>query len=574
MASSLSSSSPRSADSSKKENVGTSELSGFDFVQSLLQQQQSQSAVETFSELHDQIAGPSQEKYYSRLLPTSRPTTGEQYGFHVDLDKCSGCKSCVVACHSLNGLEEDESWRRVGAMVIGEPEPEIHYVTTACHHCQDPGCLSGCPVAAYEKDHETGIVKHLDDQCIGCKYCTMTCPYEVPQYSKRLGIVRKCDMCSQRLAVGEAPACVQACPNEAIEIRLVQHDATFATELVPGAPESSITKPTTEFCSANEQNLAALAIAQDDACDQPAENHWPLAVMLVLTQASVGLLLSERLASALGLSRASLAGNSISLVQQGAILFSTILALIGLGIAPKHLGQPLRAWKIFLGLRTSWLSREGVLFGKYFAALIAAVAVIGIPGFSPFVTTRAWLPSWTSAAWIWATTGLGLAGVYASAMIYVVTRRELWQMKTTCTLFFGTAFVPGLLGFALVQSLVQGSTSLTLLATCFVLGAAKLTWEHLLLWGSVRYSDSPLRSRSKRLISQHLAMLRSLRYGFGAIAIGAVLMALVLQLALPVSDSAGIALLGFSCLAMLVGELTERLLYFSSVVTKRMPGTL
>jgi ferredoxin len=61
----------------------------------------------------------------------------------------------------------------------------------------------------------------LDDQCIGCQYCVFTCPYEVPQYSEKMGIVRKCDMCTDRLSAGEAPACVQACPNQAISIRVV-----------------------------------------------------------------------------------------------------------------------------------------------------------------------------------------------------------------------------------------------------------------------------------------------------------------------------------------------------------------
>ena len=70
--------------------------------------------------------------------------------------------------------------------------------------------MHGCPVGAYEKDALTGIVRHLDDQCIGCRYCMLTCPYEVPQYSVRKGIVRKCDMCADRLAESEAPACVQA----------------------------------------------------------------------------------------------------------------------------------------------------------------------------------------------------------------------------------------------------------------------------------------------------------------------------------------------------------------------------
>ena len=99
--------------------------------------------------------------------------------------------------------------------------PFLQHVTTACHHCLDPACLTGCPVKAYDKDPETGIVRHFDDQCIGCQYCVFMCPYDVPQYSRTKGIVRKCDMCHDRLAVGEAPACVQSCPNQAIRIRTV-----------------------------------------------------------------------------------------------------------------------------------------------------------------------------------------------------------------------------------------------------------------------------------------------------------------------------------------------------------------
>ena len=92
-------------------------------------------------------------------------------------------------------------------------------VTTACHHCLDPACANGCPTLAYEKDQSTGIVHHLDDQCMGCRYCEMKCPYEAPKYNDNLGIIRKCDMCQSRLEINEAPACVQACPNEAIDAR-------------------------------------------------------------------------------------------------------------------------------------------------------------------------------------------------------------------------------------------------------------------------------------------------------------------------------------------------------------------
>ena len=58
--------------------------------------------------------------------------------------------------------------------------PVLQHVTTACHHCLDPACLNACPVDAYEKDPVTGIVRHLDDQCFGCQYCTLACPYDAP----------------------------------------------------------------------------------------------------------------------------------------------------------------------------------------------------------------------------------------------------------------------------------------------------------------------------------------------------------------------------------------------------------
>src|SRR5689334_15755167 len=193
------------------------------FLEELLTEQQELTAVERFSQFHEQTRQPLQARYYSSLLPAASPGPGEQYAFEVDLDRCSGCKACVTACHSLNGLDEHETWRDVGLLHGGSVTlPVLQHVTTACHHCLDPACMNVCPTRAYEKDAVTGIVKHLDDQCFGCQYCILACPYEVPKYSAKRGIVRKCDMCSQRLAVGEAPACVQACPHEAIRIAVVK----------------------------------------------------------------------------------------------------------------------------------------------------------------------------------------------------------------------------------------------------------------------------------------------------------------------------------------------------------------
>ena len=133
-------------------------------IEAYLIEQQSLSAVDRFSQRHAGESVPLQSRYYRDLMPLSPPKPGQQYAFEVDLDSCSGCKACVTACHELNGLDEDETWRSVGLLLGGTTElPILQHVTSACHHCLEPACLLGCPVNAYAKDPLTGIVKHLDD---------------------------------------------------------------------------------------------------------------------------------------------------------------------------------------------------------------------------------------------------------------------------------------------------------------------------------------------------------------------------------------------------------------------------
>ena len=264
---------------------------GQGLIEALLAEQQALSAVDRFSQDHSGGRVPLQSKYYRDLIPATGPRTGEQYAFEVDLDACSGCKACVTACHSLNGLEEDELWRNVGLLHGGSAElPVLQHVTTACHHCVEPACLDGCPVNAYEKDAVTGIVRHLDDQCIGCQYCILKCPYDVPRYSKSKGIVRKCDMCQDRLADGEAPACVQACPSQAIRIRIVDThqvlEETEGNQFLPGAPEPGYTIPTTVYKT--DKPLPRNLLPADYYSSRPQHGHLPLVFMLVLTQMSVG----------------------------------------------------------------------------------------------------------------------------------------------------------------------------------------------------------------------------------------------------------------------------------------------
>ncbi|MGZ3406994.1 MAG: DmsC/YnfH family molybdoenzyme membrane anchor subunit, partial [Polyangia bacterium] len=134
----------------------------------LLSEQQDATAVERFARRHDADDLAPEVRRYRDLIPLRLPRAGQQYAFEVDLDSCTGCKACVTGCHSLNGLDDGEVWRTVGLLHGGTAQaPAQQTVTTACHHCVEPACMLGCPVRAYEKDPITGIVKHLDDQCIG-----------------------------------------------------------------------------------------------------------------------------------------------------------------------------------------------------------------------------------------------------------------------------------------------------------------------------------------------------------------------------------------------------------------------
>lgn len=544
-------------------------------VDLLLDEQARTSAVDSFSVFHDQLddgatGAPAQAKYYTSLIPANPPSPAEQYAFEVNLDTCSGCKACVVACHTLNGLEEDESWRRVGSVSSSAANetygPTLRHVTTACHHCADPACLNGCPVKAYEKSPKTGIVKHLDDQCIGCKYCTMMCPYEVPKYSKRLGIVRKCDMCSQRISNGEAPACVQSCPNEAIAIRLVSKSELEPvgadSRLVPGAPLSSITHPSTVYRSSD---IDALVDAQpmDAGIDHAHESHWPLAAMLCCTQASVGVLLLERLGTLFAPS---------SEVNSVALLVALALAALGLGIAPLHLGQPLRAWRVFLGLRTSWLSREAVLLGKYIGAVacLAGLSWSSYLGVNPLseTTTRSIVEAGT-----WMAVGLGLAGLFSSGMIYVATRRELWNGQLTTLQYLGTTVSAGATCYLAVMvgtgtpAAPRWAAAVGGIAVIFF--AFVFAWEWRFRLGPDRQTDSTMQIRSRRVVRRELQIQKRLRICTAAVTLAALACCLVgyesgIRFPLAVVASS-------ACVA---SEMSSRLLYFSSIVFDRMPGGL
>jgi formate dehydrogenase iron-sulfur subunit len=530
-----------------------------DLVDRLLEEQRSLTAVERFSARHD--AGlPDQEAYYKALLPLRDPAPGEQFGFEVDLDRCSGCKACVTACHSLNGLDDGETWRAVGLLHETKSRPVQQHVTTACHHCAEPGCAQGCPVLAYEKDAITGIVTHLDDQCIGCQYCILKCPYDVPQYHEKKGIVRKCDMCVGRLRAGEAPACVQACPTQAIRITIVdlesiRRDAEASFNL-PGAPAAAATLPTTRYVSA--RGLAPGLVPVNAAQVRAEHAHWPLVLMLTASQAAAGYWIVESVLRFFGLS-----GNGssprIELIGFAAVFVSLNLSLF-------HLGRPLLAWKAFLGWRRSWLSREVIAFsalaGATAASTLVALTTAAVQASLIVLTLPAWLSTGSRIAVVIS----AAAAIYASAMVYRDTPRPLWATRATLWRFSLTAALGGIPAWMAAAAPGAGLSRI-LFAAIPVLFLAKLFLETRVF----RYADDedfgPL-WKTVQLLRGPLGLVWRLRLLAG-IAGG---------IALPLLAAAwdkGAATVAWSAAVFLLvaaGELAERYLFFTTGVAPRMPG--
>lgn len=535
----------------------TSDAGGVNLIDELLKEQQSLSAVERFSQFHDRENSHLQEPYYRNLIPTGLPEEGEQYSFEVDLDACTGCKACVTACHSLNGLDEDESWRDIGVLFGGTRiEPRQQTVTTACHHCADPGCMNGCPVLAYEKDEVTGVVSHLDDQCIGCQYCILKCPYDVPKYNKRLGIVRKCDMCIGRLKEGEAPACVQACPTQAIAIRTVKvsdlaakRAKTGGRQMLPGAFDSEYTKPTTNFRTTKPLPENFSPPADEDLT--PEHEHMPLVLMLTLTQVSIGVM-----------SAAWVFGEAVG--RLSLLWVGLLIGAVGMASSIFHLGSPKGAWRAFLGLRKSWLSREIVVLGGWFPLAIAHVVLMSGLHFFPDFTLLSSVAHWLPAATGWGSVVMGLLGVFCSVMVYVDTHREFWSLPRSTSRFFGTVLIG-----AAVTAAILGVPSAPWLAGVIIF--IKLASEGLSLLPAFPQSAgkkgvSVYARKTARLQLYPLRKTLMLRAGF---AFGSILLSLIF-----LQGSGGVFLSLLLLTAVIFGELFERKLYFGAVAALRMPGLI
>ena len=202
-----------------------------------------------------------------------------RWGMVIDLDKCTGCQACVIACNAENNipfsspkearLKRIISWMSVLPVMEGKyPDLKARFIPRPCMHCDNPPCVKVCPVGATYKNSE-GLVAQIYTQCIGCRYCANNCPYTLkyfnwytPEWPKEMenylnpdvpvrskGVVEKCTFCHHRLQKAREkaraenrrlkegdyiPACVQTCPTETIYFGDLDDPKSVVAQLARG----------------------------------------------------------------------------------------------------------------------------------------------------------------------------------------------------------------------------------------------------------------------------------------------------------------------------------------------------
>lgn len=393
--------------------------------------------------------------------------------------------------------------------------------------------MTGCPVNAYTKDPVTGIVLHSAERCIGCQYCTWNCSYGVPQFNPERGVVGKCDMCYGRLTDGREPACVAACPEEAIRIEIIdvaEWRRDYAAQAnAPGLPSADDSISTTRVTMRRE--LPRDIDRVDVSRVEPQHPHWTLIFMTVFTQMAVGAIAS--------MSVAQIAGRAlIARVPAASVV---LISLFALGASTLHLGRPIYAFRALSMWRRSWLSREVLFFSLFSMAAIGYASLL-------------WVRSTGSVFAGAMTAAFGGLAIYASARLYMVAARPAWNSLNTIAEFYLSAVLTGTLAASLFTPAPRHLLAYTAAGCAWILAFQQALKLVRLCSSSIfelRASGELLRYRLLSLFATRIS--------------GLAVVALVLMFS---TDKLWMRAL---CLAAALGlELLGRYLFFVSVVPKNM----
>ena len=176
-------------------------------------------------------------------------------GVLFDATRCIGCRKCEAACNQVNDLPKPDkpfddlavldAIRRTDAKsytVVNKYTPEANkppvFRKIQCNHCMEPACASACFVSAFKK-METGAVVYDASVCVGCRYCMVACPFNIPAYEYDKALtprVMKCTLCHPRILEGKLPGCVEACPKEALTFGKRRELLNLAWDRIGGNP--------------------------------------------------------------------------------------------------------------------------------------------------------------------------------------------------------------------------------------------------------------------------------------------------------------------------------------------------
>jgi Fe-S-cluster-containing dehydrogenase component len=162
------------------------------------------------------------------LARVRRQADPEDVGMLYDATLCIGCKACVVACREANEMPVESStglWDDPGDLsgstrnliALYREGSESSFFKAQCMHCIDPACVSACMLGALHKS-KWGVVAYDKDACVGCRYCQVACPFNVPKFewASATPEIVKCELCRHRLAEGKEPGCTTVCPTKAV----------------------------------------------------------------------------------------------------------------------------------------------------------------------------------------------------------------------------------------------------------------------------------------------------------------------------------------------------------------------
>jgi Fe-S-cluster-containing dehydrogenase component len=180
----------------------------------------------------------------ARAARAAKPVPPEAMGMLYDTTLCIGCKACVVACREANELEPDTSLdglyqapldlngKTKNVIKLYKQGDRVCFMKAQCMHCVDPACAAACMIEALRKDETTGIVGYDPQYCVGCRYCQVSCPFNVPkfEFDKAIPKIVKCELCRHRVgdaklemgggfsrySRGHGPACCEVCPRGAV----------------------------------------------------------------------------------------------------------------------------------------------------------------------------------------------------------------------------------------------------------------------------------------------------------------------------------------------------------------------